>query len=315
MEKINQKNLMRTMDKHPLFLATIIVLLFFAFKYLFYNLKLVYGPSTLIGAVIIDPLSSVSETILTTGVAGLIIFIFRNRLKSWFDGYNLSTTSHFIDLEDCLRLLTDQLGVFHGKVKSAHITTVSPILFTPEFVDYVVSQDINVEPEKNLQKKIRTNRKLEDYNRLFGEIIQADDGAYDKTTIGKTGVDLLDNATFKLVKQLYDFDSENPPGTTEIGFQKSLSEHAVFIFSECSRFPNSEPERFHFMMVVHFANQYKNICGYICFDEKIIAQNYEFIRFKKRDVDGEIVSNHISVPSISEWSSFKRQIKSFLIRE
>jgi hypothetical protein len=131
---VSNKNVMKLMDAHPLVLIMLILVFFFFIKYLFFKLKILYINSALFAAVIIDPHSAISDAVLTAAATGVIIFIIRDKLKTWIEGNNITTTSHFIDIEDCLRLLTDQIGTYKNKINRAHITTVAPLLFTPEYI-------------------------------------------------------------------------------------------------------------------------------------------------------------------------------------
>ena len=67
------------------------------------------------------------------------------------------------------------------------------------------------------------------------------------------------------------------------------------------------------MMFIHYANHFKNLCGYICFDEPTIKNIYEFIQFRRSDVEASIVSNSANTPSTQEWKQFKQDIEQFLM--
>jgi hypothetical protein len=283
-------------------------------KYLLYKITNYYQDYEFILEGVIKPIISIVDSLLPTGITAVLIFYLKDKILNWLVGFGNVKTFHFITLEDCMKKLSEEISVYKSKIKSAHISTATPLLFTEEYIDYyydnkkISYDDLEIETQNQIK---RTKEYTQNYLNLYSQIVQSSIGAYDKSLFFKTNINEIDKSTFKEMNKIYSFDSEFPPGTTEISFQRKMHDSATFIFAECNQNFNPEPSDFKFMMTIQFADQYKKICGYICFDKKIIKQNYEFLNFKNFDNHLGIVSNHANEVSKTDWIVFSKAIREF----
>jgi len=320
MKKIKPLN-QQTKDRIGIFISNrlglisvLIVLIYLLLKYVFFILKNHYGNDHMISIVIIDSFNVLSNGVVVTGLSGLIIYLVRDQIITWIRGYGTIRTLHFTDLESCIKLLSEQINIYSHETSRAHITTLTPFMFSPAYIDHVFSDDQigSVAYLEHKSQILKIKDYLQKYTDVFSAIVQSSDGAYDKTIIGKTSVPVIDQASYAYIKSAYEMDTDLPPGTTEISYHSNITEYTILIFSEFNPEFESEPSKFKFMMFIHYANHFKNLCCYICFDEPTIKNIYEFIQFRRSDVEASIVSNSANTPSTQEWKQFKQDIEQFL---
>lgn len=293
--------------------VTIAVLGYFVLRASSLEWKTRVGAGSMVG-MFVEPVGNVLDNLFAGVLFALLAYVMRDTLSEWLRGVRTVKTLHFNSLEQCLKLLSEAIANYRNNVAQAHITMVSPLFLSHEYISYYYDSDKRYAAEDlRRAKKQRSKEYLHHFQEVMDLVIESGTGAYDKTLIGKTGIAGIDRATYQIAEKAYQMSDSAPPGTTELGFHSNLNEYATFIFGQCHKTLESEPIRFDFMLLVHFDTVFENLCGYICFDEETIKQNYEFLEFKNRSADKLVVSNNSNHLNQEEWSKFCSELRGFLI--
>lgn len=293
--------------------ALVSVLGYFVLRILVIELRRKYGADSISG-LYIEPIGYVLDSVFAGVFFAMFAYVMREELTDWLSGIRQVKTMHFNSLEECLKLLSEAIVNYRDNISRAHITMVSPLFFSSEYTSYYYDSKLRKASEDVLKsKKQRCNEYMHQFQDVIDLIIDSADGAYDKTLVGKTGIASIDRATYQIAASAYEIGTGIVPGTTELGFHSNLNEYATFIFGKCHKNLESEPISFDFMLLVHFDSTFENLCGYICFDEETIKQNYEFLVFKNDNADKLVISNKAKVLSQDEWSKFCSEFQRFLV--
>jgi hypothetical protein len=300
----------RFVNKYITLIALFAVSIFLLLKFVFFTLKNTYREDPFLINVFLDPISSLTDSIMTAALAAIVLFVMKDTIARWFQ--RTVRTIHFSDLNTCVKLLAEEIDTFNKNIQSAHITTHTPILFSQKLAEHILSSNDNPNLNNTKQDRLKeANKYIEIYNSTFKKIVESANGAYDKTVLGKTYIPTLDDATLNLLTDIYGLNDSHPPGTCELSFHNNIGDYAIFIFSEINQKLISEPGKFKFMLFVHFANDYKSLCGFICFDQPTIQQHYEFLKLRKINVEAKIVENETTQTTNSEWATFRDKLKQF----
>lgn len=289
------------------------VLGYFIFRMVVIELRRKFGADSIIG-LYIEPIGYVLDSVFAGALFAMFAYVMREELSDWLSGIRQVKTRHFNSLEECLKLLSEAIANYRGNISRSHITIASPFFFSGEYASYYYDSKLRKESEDAIKsKKQRCLEYMHQYQDVVDQIIESSDGAYDKTLLGKTGIASVDQATYQIAASAYKIGTGIVPGTTELGFHSNLNEYATFIFGKCQKKLESEPISFDFMLLVHFDSTFENLCGYICFDEETIKQNYEFLVFKNDNADKSIISNKAKVLSQDDWSKFCSEFQTFFV--
>lgn len=300
----------RFINKYITLIALVAISVYLLLKFVFFTFKNTYRNDAFLINVFIDPISSLTDSIMTAALAALTLFVMKDTIARWFQ--RTVRTIHFSDFNTCVKLLAEEIDTFNKNIQSAHITTHTPLLFSEKLAEHILSANQNSNLIDTQSDRLKEAVKyINIYNTTFEKIVESSHGAYDKTVIGKTRIPELDQATFDLLQGIYGLDENYPPGTCELSFHNNIGDYAIFIFSEINQKLISEPGKFKFMLFVHFANDYKSLCGFICFDQPTIQQHYEFLKLRKLNVEAKIIENDTTQTSNEEWGVFKSKIQQF----
>lgn len=260
----------------------------------------------------VESLGNVLDNLFAGVLIAAVAYVLRDVIRDWLLEVRTVKTLHFNSLEDCLKLLAEAISTYKENVERAHVTTVAPLLFSRDYVQYYYDSDSRYVSGKLRQdKKDHCMEYLHRFQEVMDRIVAVSEGAYDKTLLGRTGIARIDRSTLQLVSNAFEIGSGGLPGTSELGFHSNLNEYGTFIFGQCHKSLESEPVKFDFMLLVQFDTTFQNLCGYICFDGETIKQNYEFLSFKIHNADRMIVSNNSKPIVAKEWSEFCTDLKRF----
>lgn len=272
-------------------MATTAIVGYLGLRIILIMLQHKYGSETLI-SMYADPIANVLDGVFAGVILAMFAYVIREDIKDWIDDVKHVETIHFNSLEECLHLLAHAISKYKNKIKASHITVDCPLFFSKTYINYYYNCDTSgLHDGKTEISRRKCIDFLNHYQAIADQIVLESDGAYDKTLIGKTGNTEIDFATYQIAEKMYQINERVFPGTTELGFHSNNNEYGTYIFGECLN-GNSSPNKFHFMMLVHFDTEFKNLCGYICDDPDTIAQNYVFSDFKHKHADMRIISNN-----------------------
>lgn len=265
-----------------------------------------------------NAIDNVADNLIAGLAFAFMVFISQESVKRFLEPDKRTLTNHFYDIHSFVRILDSSIQRYSRYQSSqghsfeqAYIVSLSPILITEEYIDYVCgNNDANSVPTKNLLKKINTNLRT---------ISEATRGAFDVTIIGRTNIPVIDTATKKQVMRRF-FVEDEFPGTTELGYHKNLDEYGVFIFGECDPMDPSRITKVYDTIMVMFSGDYKRLQGYACSAEEVGSISYSFHQGKIDDCrkGGSLLSNtesrNWSLDQVSDGKTiadFKSDLESF----